>query len=115
MRSKSEVIIANGLAAAGVEYEYEVPLVAPDGSTRWPDFTIEDSDSGRTLYWEHCGMLGDPQYRRRWERKLVWYREQGILPVDQDTSAARALVVTEDDARGGIDSHQITELIGSLL
>ena len=114
MRSKSEVIIADRLAAAGVDYEYEVPLVAPDGTTRWPDFTIEDADSGRTLYWEHCGMLGDPQYRRRWERKLVWYREQGIVLVDQNPSAARALVVTEDDPRGGIDSHQITELIASL-
>ena len=41
MRSKSEVIIADQLAAAGIDYEYEVPLVAPSGSTRWPDFTIE--------------------------------------------------------------------------
>ena len=103
MRSKSEVIIADRLAAAGVDYEYEVPLVAPDSSTRWPDVTIEGAYNGKTLCWEHCGMHGDPQYRRGWERKLVWYREQGILPIDPGTSPARALVVTEDDVRGGID------------
>lgn len=114
MRSKSEVIIADRLAAAGIDYEYEVPLVAPDGTTRWPDFTIEDADSGRTLYWEHCGMLGDPDYRRRWERKREWYRSQGILPVAENPSATRALVVTEDDERGGIDSHEITQLIDTL-
>lgn len=114
MRSKSEVIIADRLAAAGIDYEYEVPLVARDGSTRWPDFTIDDADSGRTLYWEHCGMLGDPEYRARWERKLGWYRAQDICPVAENPSAARALVVTEDDDRGGIDSHEIATLIGEL-
>jgi hypothetical protein len=46
MRSKSEVIIADQLIAAGVDYEYEAPLLGADGATRWPDFTIEDADTG---------------------------------------------------------------------
>lgn len=115
MRSKSEVIIADQLAAAGIDYEYESPLSAPDGSTRWPDFTIQDDDSGRMIYWEHCGMLGIPEYDERWARKQVWYADQGILRTDEaESGASRVLVVTEDDTKGGISSQAIKELISSL-
>jgi hypothetical protein len=115
MRSKSEVIIADQLFAAGIEYEYETPLQAPNGSTRWPDFTVVDSDTGRTIYWEHCGMLQDPHYRARWERKLHWYRDQGILRIeDSPADAPRVLVVTEDDDKGGISSQAIRQRIDSL-
>lgn len=112
MRSKSEVIIADQLFAAGVDYEYEAPLQDSAGSTRWPDFTLVDSDTGRTIYWEHCGMLQDPHYRARWERKLDWYRKQLILPIDDSPAdAARILVVTEDDEKGGISSQAIRQRI----
>jgi hypothetical protein len=47
---------------------------------RYPDFTIEDEISGRTIYWEHLGMLETEGYRRSWERKLAWYRANGVLP-----------------------------------
>jgi hypothetical protein len=115
MRSKSEVIIADQLFAAGVDYEYETPLQAPSGSTRWPDFTLIDADTGRTIYWEHCGMLQDPHYRARWERKLDWYRSQGILPIeDGPADAPCVLVVTEDDDKGGISSQAIRQRIESL-
>ena len=65
VRSKSEVIIANALAAKGIDYAYERPLLI-EGVTKYPDFTIEDMESGQTIYWEHCGMLHVPTYRRRW-------------------------------------------------
>ena len=114
MRSKSEVIIADLLAAHGISYEYETALTL-DGLTRWPDFTIEDSDSGRIFYWEHCGMLTDPDYRRRWERKLDWYTQNKILPVEQSSAhAPRVLVVTEDDEKGGISSQAIKQTIETL-
>jgi hypothetical protein len=62
MISKSEVIIANELAAAGIVYEYELPFIGTDGTPRYPDFTIEDADTGITWYWEHLGMLGNTKY-----------------------------------------------------
>ena len=37
---------------------------------KYPDFTIEDDDTGTTYYWEHCGMLHDLAYKRRWEEKI---------------------------------------------
>ena len=68
MRSKSEVIIANLLHARGIEYRYEEPLEI-DGLTKYPDFTIEDDNTGRTYYWEHLGMLSDERYRKKVARK----------------------------------------------
>ncbi len=49
VRSKSELIIANALAAKGVDYAYERPLTI-EGVTKYPDFTIEDMESGQTFY-----------------------------------------------------------------
>ena len=69
VRSKSEVIIADGLLAQGIrDYIYERPLVGPDGIPRYPDFTIEDAESGITVYWEHLGLLEDPTYADRWKK-----------------------------------------------
>ena len=81
-RSKSELTIADRLYSNNIDYLYEYPLTL-NGRTRYPDFTIEDAESGRKFYWEHCGMLLDPQYRERWERKLQWYRNNGILPWEE--------------------------------
>jgi hypothetical protein len=111
VRSKSEVIIADTLLANGLEYAYERPLVAHDGSIRYPDFTIEDAETGLTVYWEHLGLLHDPAYRERWERKLSWYRRQGILPHTEAPERSPTLLVTRDDLRGGIDSHDIDRLV----
>ena len=73
VRSKSEVIIANMLHAKRIQYHYEHPLEL-DGLLKYPDFTIEDDDTGITYYWEHCGMLHNSEYRKRWEEKKAWYQ-----------------------------------------
>src|SRR5690606_5721487 len=53
VRSKSEVIIADALAGAGVDFEYELPFSGHDGTIRLPDFTIEDAATGDLFIWEH--------------------------------------------------------------
>ena len=114
VRSKSEVIIADHLANNGIEYGYEQPL-AIEGVTKYPDFTIEDMESGQTFYWEHCGMLHLPSYRRRWEAKLGWYRAHGILPWEEGNNENGTLIITRDEVNGGIDSAKITTLITDVL
>lgn len=114
VRSKSEVIIANALAAKGLDYAYERPLTL-DGVTKYPDFTIEDMESGRTVYWEHCGMLHVPSYRRRWEEKLAWYRERGICAFEDGDRVGSNLIVTRDAANGSIDSAEIRRLIDEVV
>ena len=114
VRSKSEVIIADHLANNGVDYGYEQPLTI-EGVTKYPDFTIEDMESGSTFYWEHCGMLHLRSYRRRWGEKLGWYRAHGILPREEGGGENGTLIITRDEANGSIDSVRITTLIKNLL
>jgi hypothetical protein len=110
VRSKSEVIIADNLLSGGVEYVYEKKLVGSDGMERYPDFTIED-ESGSLYYWEHLGMLHEETYRKQWERKLKWYRSQGILPYEEGGGEKGTLIITQDTEKGGISSEQIKKLI----
>ncbi len=112
VRSKSEVIIADLLLTKGLQhYLYEKRLVGSDGSVRYPDFTIEDAATGQTVYWEHLGMLHDPEYRARWDKKLAWYRDQEILPHEEGGGPGGTLIVTRDDEKGGIDSGQLEQLV----
>ena len=116
VRSKSEVIIANELLAQGVDrYEYEAPLLLSDGRMRYPDFTILDDDTGERYYWEHLGLLHNPEYEARWNRKLEVYRDACILPYEEGGGEAGTLIVSRDDDRGGIDAKAIANLIGKVL
>ena len=116
VRSKSEVIIANELLAQGVDrYEYEAPLPLPDGKTRYPDFTVVDDDTGARYYWEHLGLLHNPDYAARWNRKLNAYHEACILPHNEGGGEAGTLIITRDDERGGIDAKAIADLIREVL
>lgn len=110
VRSKSEWIIADKLHAAGIDYQYEQPL-ALGGIDRLPDFTIVDDDSGMTYYWEHNGLLDNDEYRTRWERKLVAYRDEGILPLNEGAGENGTLLVTEEQQGTGLDSEEISRNI----
>lgn len=114
VRSKSEVIIADHLARRGVEYAYEQALTI-DGETKYPDFTIEDAESGLSIFWEHCGMLHVPNYRRRWEEKLAWYKSHGIVPRAEGAGSRGTLVITRDNPDGSIDSSKITSVLEEVL
>ena len=110
VRSKSELLIAEALGSGGVDFEYEKPLTL-GGQTRYPDFTIEDEISGRTVYWEHLGMLNRVGYRDAWEKKLAWYRANGVLPVDEGEDGEAILVHTIDSTESGFDMSQVKKLI----
>ena len=112
--SKSEVIIADLLYDKGIEYIYEKPLTLSE-KTRYPDFTIEDDDTGTMYYWEHCGMLHVQEYRARWERKLAWYREHGILPYEEGGGEHGTLIVTRDSEKGAISSPEIDRVIEDVI
>ncbi|MBO4332529.1 MAG: AAA family ATPase [Paludibacteraceae bacterium] len=103
VRSKSEVVIADALYHNGVEFEYEAKLTL-DGHDKYPDFTIEDNESGKRWYWEHCGMMNDPHYKQRWEEKKKFYEKHGI-------KEGVNLIVTYDDENGSIDSAVIEQII----
>ena len=109
MISKSEVIIANELSASGIEYAYELPFMGKDGSRRYPDFTIEDPDTGVTWLWEHLGMLGNAEYDEKWGYKQEWYRKNGVKPAKEGGGEVATLITTTE--KNGIDHDQIANLI----
>jgi hypothetical protein len=115
VRSKSELVIADKLHARGVEYVYEQPLMIADGRIRYPDFTIADHARGVTYYWEHLGLLNDPGYRARWERKRAEYFAAGIQSHEAGGGPEGTLIETRDDPRGGLDAAALAELIDQVL
>ncbi|MBQ3443227.1 MAG: ATP-dependent RecD-like DNA helicase [Selenomonadaceae bacterium] len=102
VRSKSEVIIADALHYHKLDYVYEPELVL-EGKVYRPDFKIEDADTGDLWYWEHCGMMDNPKYKKRWENKKVFYKKNGI-------EEGKNLIVTYDE-EGALDSRKLNEII----
>ena len=103
VRSKSEVIIANALYYNGLSYEYEPELIL-DGKVKRPDFKIVDGDTGDVWYWEHCGMMSDAKYAKRWKEKEQFYAKHGI-------ERGKNLIVTEEHSGAGLMSDEIDVLI----
>lgn len=105
VRSKSEVIVANELITAGIsltDKNYESKLRSKTNAYDYklPDFTFEFD--GKTFYWEHLGMLQLESYRKSWERKEHWYKENGY---------SEQLITSKDGPDGSIDSKTIVKII----
>ena len=105
VRSKSEVIIANALYYHHLDYIYE-PVLTLEGIIKRPDFQVLDDDTGEVWYWEHCGMMDDPKYKKRWEDKKAFYKKNGI-------EEGKNLIITYD-VNGALDSQYVEEIIQRL-
>lgn len=115
MISKSEVAIANLLISHKVKYTYEMRLFGMDGTSRLPDFTICDEDTGVTYYWEHMGLLNQEDYKQKNLKKLEWYHAAGVVPLEQaGTGDNKVLITTRDKPDGGIDTQAIDTLVKRL-
>lgn len=114
VRSKSEVIIADLLDGLGLPYSYEHPCTGPDGTVRYPDFTIDDAETGRRVLIEHLGMMDRPDYVRRWKLKEAWYRAAGVaMDAGQDAGSAPLLLTTTEI--GGFDAAAVKAQISTAL
>ncbi len=81
VRSKSEVIISNALFARGIPYLNEKPLYyAKNKPPIFPDLTIMHPQTCEIWYWEHFGMIGDPNYAVSVCKKLTVYMSMGLTP-----------------------------------
>ncbi|WP_282603044.1 AAA family ATPase [Paracoccus sp. PARArs4] len=114
--SKNELAIANILytfeRAGRLNYQIEPLLPFNDGRGRWADFLIEAG--GNSWYWEHCGMMADEQYRKRWHRKKMLYAANGYDERSASNPAGR-LIITDDGPGKGLDSQVIEALIRELV
>lgn len=105
VRSKSELVIANYLHNAGLQYQYERPLegVSRPGRLR-PDFSFID-DSGDVVILEHLGMLDRSEYKKSWDWKRDWYRDNGYIE-------GQNLFTTQE--KQGLDMAVIAEVVDQI-
>ena len=79
LRSKSEVIIDMLLYKYQIPFHYEERLIL-NGIEIYPDFTIRHPLTGKTMYWEHFGLMDDEVYRKNVYQEMKTYCENGIIP-----------------------------------
>lgn len=105
MRSKSELYIASRLDHFSVVYRSDCPTGIP--GLKWvPDYTILRMRDLKTLYWEHLGMMDNPDYRSRNRVKFADYERAGIVPWDN-------LIITYDLTGGILQADLVDALIKS--
>ena len=79
VRSKSESLIASGLASNGIPYRYEYPLDIPYFGIIYPDFTILDEEKRRNIIYEHFGLMDDENYVNKAISKIQLYASAGYI------------------------------------
>ena len=104
VRSKSELIIANLLSKEGIPYKYECPLRLKGFGTVHPDFTALRRNARREIYWEHLGMMDDPEYTARAVRKISAYILNGFYPGED-------LIITAETNASPINIRELREII----
>lgn len=107
VRSKSEVIIADTLCRLGIPYRYEFPLTLKNFEVH-PDFCCLNVKRRSQFYWEHFGMMDDPEYAARATEKLAAYQAAGIFP-------GKNLIITMETAGHPLSSRQIELLAKEFL
>ena len=86
-----------------VPYKYECPVML-DGRLVYPDFNILNVRKRKELYWEHLGLLDDPDYLEKNLNKLNRYAMNGYFPGDR-------LILTYETAGSPLNMRIIELLI----
>lgn len=103
LRSKSEVLVANALAAHRIPYRIEESMRIC-GEIIAPDFIAASKRLNREIYWEHFGRMFEEKYQKKYAHKMFLYAQADILP-------GYNLITTFDDRKGNIDARAIERLI----
>ncbi len=108
VRSKTEMIIAHKLDKRNIPYYYEKPLYLQGLGEIHPDFTVLNVRKRRTFYWEHMGMMDDPEYCAKALRKIEIYEKNGYLPgVD--------LIITHETSENPVRAGILDKMIEAYL
>lgn len=79
VRSKSEAMIDTLLYTHKIPFRYECALTLGN-DTIYPDFTIRHPHTGNIFYWEHFGLIDQPNYRKKMMYKLQLFTSHQIYP-----------------------------------
>ncbi len=80
VRSKSEKIMADYFDSLGIIFKYECPLWLEPYGFIYPDFTFLSPKTGSEIYWEHEGMMDNPEYAKTAIQKIELYESNEIRP-----------------------------------
>ena len=80
VRSKSEKILADLFNDMNIPYKYECPLYLNGIGTIYPDFTLLSYKCRKEIYWEHFGIMDNPEYAEKAIKKVDTYIKNGIFP-----------------------------------
>lgn len=107
VRSKSEIVIYNALAANNILFRYECRLRV---GYLWyrPDFMILLTKDNRIVIWEHFGHSDDPIYLKSAMDKIRNYIENGYV-------LWYNLIITFEDKDGNIDAGIVSRIIETCL
>ncbi len=83
VRSKSEKMIADKLKQLGMPYRYEAPLCLGRNLVLHPDFTVLNVKERKEIYYEHFGMMDNPEYVENALKRIELYEKNGIYPGDK--------------------------------
>lgn len=108
VRSKSEKILADKFLELGIDYKYECPLKLKDGSIVHPDFTFINPHTLEEIYWEHHGLMDNPEYLEKTLLKIERYEKNGIF-------RNQRLIVTYESSTHNLDDQWVRILIDKFL
>lgn len=106
LRSKSEAMIDTFLYQHNIPYRYECELKI-GGIYLYPDFTIKHPYTGKIYYWEHFGLMGNPNYAHECCKKLQIYIDNGIIPTKNliTTYETKSSPLTVDEIKSVIEHY----------
>lgn len=108
VRSKSEKIMADYFYRHNIPYKYECPLVLRGIGTVYPDFTFLSPRTKEEIYWEHDGMMDDPNYARSAIKKIEAYEKNGIYMGER-------LIVTFETSESVLNTSMIEKNVQRFL
>lgn len=104
VRSKSEKILADKFYELRIEYKYECPLILNNQTTLYPDFTFLHPFTLEEIYWEHHGLMDNPDYLKNTINKIQLYEKNGIFRGER-------LIVTYETGEMPLDINWVEKLL----
>ncbi len=104
VRSKTEKILADRFEGLHIPYHYEMPLQLKGYHKVHPDFTTLSLKYRKVYYWEHLGMMDNPQYAAHAVEKINAYENAGIYPGEQ-------LILTYETSNVVLSMKTVNDLI----
>lgn len=108
VRSKSKKILADKLYLMGIPYVYEKPLHLNGNSCIFPDFTVLNKFTREEFYWEHFGMMDNPEYADKAVKKIYKYHNNHIYE-------RKKLITTYDTSLLTLNTKTLEALIRTYL